>query len=77
MGDCEQSRQFPQDWLKICELYPNIIRDSDEKNNNESSSQANNNNYSKFNASQVNRRSVSSHWTTGYSWNVFQTLFKK
>lgn len=39
MAKSQHSRQFPHDWIKICELYPNIVRnkvrDADDKNNND------------------------------------------
>lgn len=71
MAKFHHSRQFPHDWLKICELYPNIVRnkvrDIDDKNNNDlnSNNVTNNNNHNKFHAKSnhsVNnamRRSVS------------------
>lgn len=69
MAKFHHSRQFPHDWLKICELYPNIVRnkvrDNDDKNNNDfNQNYVTNNNHNKFSKSNsvnssVNRRSVS------------------
>lgn len=63
MAKYHHSRQFPHDWLKICEHYPNIVRnkvrDTDDKNNNVTNN-SHNQFHSKSNHS-VNamRRSVS------------------
>lgn len=55
MAKFHHSRQFPNDWLKICELYPNIVRnkvrDTDDKNNNDLiQNNVMNNNFNKFHA---------------------------
>lgn len=70
MAKFHHSRQFPHDWLKICELYPNIVRNKvreiDDTNNNDlNQNNVSNNNNNKFHAKSnhsVNntiRRSVS------------------
>ncbi|XP_031619001.1 eukaryotic translation initiation factor 4E-binding protein Mextli isoform X2 [Contarinia nasturtii] len=55
MAKYHHSRQLPNGWSKICELYPNIVRnkvrDSDDKNNNDlNQNNVINNNYNKFHA---------------------------
>lgn len=58
MAKFHHSRQFPNDWSKICELYPNLVRNKvndDEKNNNNNidlyqTNGTTNNNHNKFHA---------------------------
>lgn len=54
------SWELPRDWSKICELYPNIIRNkvrdvSDESNNNNNSVHAINNNNNNKSATKTNQ----------------------
>lgn len=53
MAKYHHSRQFPHDWLRICELYPNIVRnkvrDTGDTNNNDfDQNNVTNNNHNKF-----------------------------
>lgn len=59
MAKFHHSRQYPNDWNKICELYPNLVRnkvrdDGDDKTNNNDLHQTNgtmnNNNHNKYHA---------------------------
>lgn len=55
MAKFHHSRQYPIDWDKICELYPNIVRNKvrvDDKNNNDlhQTNVTNNNNHNKHHA---------------------------
>lgn len=65
MAKFHHSRQFPHDWNKICELYPNIVRnkvrDADDTNNNDlHQTNVNHNNNNKFHAKSNHSNSVNS-----------------
>lgn len=68
MAKFHHSRQYPNDWNKICELYPNIVRnkvrdDGDDKNNNDlHQTNVTNNNHNKYHAkSNHTNNSVNNH----------------
>lgn len=71
MAKFHHSRQYPNDWNKICELYPNIVRNKvrddvgDDKNNNDlnQTNVTNNNNHNKYHAksNHTNNSTVNNH----------------